>query len=176
MCPLADPVAVVGRRAEHVADHLDRQLEREGGNQVDLARIGDVIEVAIDQLRDARLERGQRLAAERRLEQLANARVVGRVAEHQARRVVLVKRRVAESWLELDLLAGTPAFGIAIDRDHVVVTGQHVAAVGQPVHRIRAPQRGKPGIGVEMEAVGQVEQIEGADVGVWCHGHASGCR
>src|SRR5206468_52110 len=107
------------------------------------------------------LERGERPRRERRGEELPDARVVGRIAEDNARRVVLVERARAELRRELHTLVGAPRVVVLVDGDDVIVAREEVRAVRAAVHRVPAPQPVVVGERVVVEVVGQRAQVEG---------------
>ena len=90
----------------------------------------------IDQRFDPRLQRAQRARRKGRRQQLSHPRVIGRIVEHQACRVMLVEQAVGEIRPEVELLVGTPSRGVAIDRETIVIAGQEIRPVRHAMNRI----------------------------------------
>src|SRR5207253_619464 len=90
-----------------------------------------------------------------------SARVIGRIAEDDARGVVLVEGARAELRRELHALVGAPRRVVRIDGDDVVVAREEVGPVGAAVHGVPAPQPVVGGKRVRVEVVGQRAQVEG---------------
>ena len=78
----------------------------------------------VDQRLDARLQRAQRPRGERGRKQPAHPRVIGRVVEDEARRMVLVEQAVGKIRPEVEPLVRSPGVHVAIDRKAIVVAGE----------------------------------------------------
>src|SRR2546427_364963 len=159
--PAAQRPALLPRHAEHVADELDGQRGGEVLHDVHPTPGGGAVEEPVHEPDDTRLERGKRPRSERRGEQLPDARVVGRIAEDDARRVMLVERARAELRRELHTLVGVPREVVLVDGGDVIVAREEVRAIRAAVHRVPAPQPVVVGERVVVEVVGQRAQIEG---------------
>src|SRR5437867_3099736 len=79
------------------------------------------VEQPVNEADHAGLEGGERLGREGRREELADARVVGRITKDHARGVMLVERACAELRAELHPLVGAPRVVVLVDGDDVVV-------------------------------------------------------
>src|SRR5207247_1902270 len=106
------------------------------------------------------------------------------IVENQARRVVLIKKAVAEIRFEIDFLVGAPRPGVAVDVDEIVVAGEKIGAVRHamnwvvftqcPIGRIRI---------VEERSIEMFEIESGGEFGPRrlfrrkrrCHGRNSVC-
>ena len=84
-----------------------------------------------------------------------------RIVEYEARRVVLVRQRVAVLRLELALLVGAEQLRVLVDEGAVGVARQQVAAVGHQLDGITLAQRVIDRVRVGVEAGVEVPQVEG---------------
>jgi hypothetical protein len=149
--PAAQRLTFVLRNAEHVADQLDRDGGGKVRDQVDLAARGGLVEQALDQLLDARLQRAQGPRREGGRQQLPDPRVVRRIVEHQARGVMLVEQAVGEVRPEVERLVGAPGLNLAIHREAIVIAREKIGAVRHPMNRVEPAQRLIGRIGVFEE-------------------------
>src|SRR5580692_5088154 len=81
--------------------------------------------------------------------------MVGRIVEHQARRVMLVEGRVrAKFWRERRTLVGTEMAAVAVDLIKISIAGEKEAAIRAAMYGIQGAQCrvGRIGIGVEMRS------------------------
>src|SRR3989442_1213913 len=138
--PAAQRPALLPRHPQHVAAELDGQRGGEVLHDVHPTPGGGAGEEPVREADDTRLERGKRPRSERRGEQLPDARVVGRIAEDDARRVMLVERARAELRRELHTLVGVPREGGLVDGGDVIVAREEGRALPAAVHRVPAPQ------------------------------------
>ena len=86
----------------------------------------------------SRLHPGDRARRQRAGDQPPHAGVRRRIVEHQAGGVMLEQQRVAVFRRELAFLVGGEQRGVLVDRDQIVVAGEEIAAVAQPLDRLRA--------------------------------------
>ena len=139
--PAPERGAFGARDAQHVADQLDRQRRGEVADQVAGPPLGDGVQHLVDHRLDPWLERPERAGGEGRHQPLPDPGVIGRVVEHQARRVVLVERRLPHRRPEIDRLVRRVALGVVIDFGHVGVAGEEHRPVFHPLHRRVPPER-----------------------------------
>ena len=158
--PAAQRTALILRNAQHVADELNRNGRGEIGNEIDLAARGGAFQQPVDQRLDARLQRAQRPRRERGREQPAHPRVIGRVVEDEARRVMLVEQAVGKIRPEVEPLVRAPGVHVAIDRKAIVVAGEEARAIGHAMDRVELAERAIGRIGVVEEFRTQPAQIE----------------
>ena len=85
----------------------------------------------------------------------------GRIVEDEARGVVLVEQGGAVFRRELLLLVRREGLGVLVGRNQVVVAGQEIRAVRQPLDRLGLTQRaiGRVGVGIELRR--QLFEVEG---------------
>ncbi len=162
--PVAQRAALGVRHREQVADDLDRDRGRERVDQVDRRAAGGLAVHRVEQRVDAgdqrRLHRGDVTRRQRAGDQPSHARVQRRVVEHEARRVVLVERRVAVLRPELLVLVGAEARRVLVDRDEVGVARQEHGAVGEALDRVVLAQRAIRRIRVVVERRVEALQVE----------------
>ena len=77
--PFGEALAIGERHAHHLADDRRRHRQRQVGDDVHLAALGDAIEQLVDQHLDARPQRLDGARAKRLVHQLAQPRVIRRV-------------------------------------------------------------------------------------------------
>ena len=84
VAPLEELVPVGLRDAEHLGDHLERELGGDVDHEVGLALLDHLVEDAVGLLADAVFERADLAGRETAVDELAVARVLGRVhREHE---------------------------------------------------------------------------------------------
>jgi hypothetical protein len=159
--PVAQGLALVLGHVEKVADHLDRDRGGEIIDQVHLALSGNGIEQALDQPDQVGLHAGDRARRERAHDQAADAGMGGRIVEDEARGVVLVEQGGTVLRRELLLLVRRKGLGVLVGRNQVVVAGQEMRAVRQPLDRLGLTQRaiGRVGVGIKLRR--QLFEVEG---------------
>jgi 4-carboxymuconolactone decarboxylase len=159
--PCAQRPALGARNVEQVADDLHRDA---AGEIVDeIAARPELIEQRVDERGHAGLHARDGALIERTHDEPAHAGMQRRIVEHQARRVMLVERRVAELGLELDALVRARV-GAAVQRHHVFVARDEEAAALHLVHRVLLAQRGVIAIRVVVEVLRHRGQPETADI------------
>ena len=141
VAPLEELVPIFERHAEHLGDHLQRQLGGDVDDEVAIALFERRVEDLRHHLADVRAERVDHARRESAVDQRAVARVIGRVhREHHAALRGQVGRGLGV--LERDHAAARLLGGIgdavAADFDHVVVARDH-------------PEAGPAGLGMLVE-------------------------
>ena len=141
VAPLEELVPIFLRDADHLGDHLERQLGRDVDDEVALARLDHVVEDLVGELADVRLDHAHLAGREAAVHELAVARVLGRVhREHEV--AALLELVVLGPALELHdaaaLLVGGERRAVAADGDDVGVLRDHPEArtvgLGVEVH------------------------------------------
>ena len=92
-------------------------------------------------------------------ERSAHPRVIGRIAEHEARGVVFAQRCCAELRREQTRLVGAHGSAL-IHRDAVRMSGQEPRPVGTSVHGVMHAQCAIVGIRIVDEIGGQMGEVE----------------
>ena len=167
VAPLEELVPVFQRDAEHLRDHLQRHLGRDVDDVVAAALLDDLVEDLARELADVRLEHAHLARREAAVDELAVARVLGRV--HREHEVALTRevRRAVRQLLEHDdaaaLLVGRVGRAVAADRHDVVVLGDDPEAgtvgLGVLVDRRVVPQVGEPLVGNTLRETVAVEEL-----------------
>src|SRR5215204_3943825 len=85
----------------------------------------------------------------------------GRIVEDEARGVVLVEQGGTVLRRELLLLVRRKGLGVLVGRNQIVVAGQEIRAVRQPLDRLGLTQRaiGRVGVGIKLRR--QLFEVEG---------------
>ncbi len=128
-----------------------------------VSRRRGVIEQAINERLDARLQRLEGAGGKGRRQELAHPCVDGRIVEDETRRVMLVQQTVGEVRPEVDCLVGAPRRRVVIDLYQIVVAGEKERAVRQLVHRRVLTQGPIGGVGIIQERLMQAREIKAAD-------------
>ena len=159
--PARDGRAVLARHLEHVADHDHRQRPREHLHQIDRAARRHRRETFAGDGLHRRLHRGDGLWRERVSDQLADARVLGRIEVEHPRRHHLGEPREAggardrRSVAQLAHIA--TAARVAVETHHVLVARDDPSE-GRLVDRIFCAQPGQHGVWIS--AVLGIEEVE----------------
>ena len=127
VAPLEQLVPVFLRHAEHLRDDLQRHLGRDVDDVVAAALFDDLVDDLRGELADVRLEHAHLAGREAAVDELAVARVLGRVhREHEVSPLLeVVHLRLFEHDHAAALLVGREGGAVATDGDDVVVLGDH---------------------------------------------------
>ena len=158
--PSAQRATLILRNPQHVADKLHRNGGGEIGNEVDLAALGRALQEAVDQRLDARLQGTQCPRRERRREQPAHPRVIGRIVEDEARRVMLVEQAVGKIRPEVEPLVRAPGVHVPVHRKAVVIAGEEAGPIGHAMDRVELAECPVGRIRVGEEFSAQPAQVE----------------
>ncbi len=124
--PQAHLLALPRRDSENRRDDLDGEERRELGHEIELLASGELVEVAVDHLRDERFETADGISAERLAHQLALKGVLGRIHHDHH---VGDHRPLLEQQLERDAVRAHKANRITVCGDYVRVTRERKEAV-----------------------------------------------
>ena len=176
VAPLEQLVPVFLGNAEHLGDHLEGELGGDVDHEVGGALLDHLVEDPVGLLADAVLEGADLPGGEAAVDQLAVARVLGRVhREHEVAPLLeVVRDRLLEHHDPAALLVGGVRRAVAAYGDHVGVLGDdpEAGAVGlrMLVYRRLVPEEREP---LVRDALGEAVAVEQVDVGE-LHGYPSG--
>ena len=168
VAPLEELVPVGLRDAEHLGDHLQRELGRDVDHEVGGAGLDHLVEDLVGLLADAVLERADLAGREAPVHELAVARVLGRVhREHEVAALLeVVGLRLLEDHHSAALLVGRVGVAVAAHGHHVVVLGDDPEAgtvgLGVLVHRGLVAEEREP---LVRDALREAVSVEQVDVG-----------
>ncbi|HEX4110859.1 MAG TPA: hypothetical protein VHX88_22210 [Solirubrobacteraceae bacterium] len=139
--PVHEVAVVLGRRAEHVADHPRGDRARDLGDEIDLLAVGHAVEDRGDDRTDVRLVVGDPLGVERLAHQLLEA-VVARRVHRDHLQALHVKRRADVVEQEDSAALGGVRLEVARDRVHIGVARDRPEAALLRVLALRTPVHG----------------------------------
>ena len=164
--PAPQVVAIFLRNREQARNDLDRNARGEVFDQIHLAAAGEALREFVEQLRHHAFEhhdgRLDRLRLQRFRQRRAHARVIRRIVEDEARRVMAEQRAGAELGSEQATFVGAEV-RVAVYLQTIVVAGYEIRTVGATMDRVGFAKRRVPRKRIVDESGGRMREIEVCD-------------